>query len=217
MTIKVNAQGAERKRLVKAVSDWLGVRAKYLGAPTFSYSVGDFTIEKDGSLSYDDRACGKAVENLLKHISDEGFVVERSQAENTALTVSVPADKVSVEKLTSILAAKGKLIKKALGIDALPVDVGKDSISFPWFSEETDSNSLEAYTAFISAICKMSREQKRVTAREKEVENEKYAFRCFLLRLGFIGDEYKAARKILLKNLSGSSAFRNGGSHEISE
>ena len=45
-----------------------------------------------------------------------------------------------------------------------------------------------------------------------------YAFRCFLLRLGFIGAEYKTARKILLKNLSGSSAFRNGGTeHEISE
>ena len=45
----------------------------------------------------------------------------------------------------------------------------------------------------------------------KEVINEKYTFRCFLLRLGFIGDEFKMDRKILLENLSGSSAFRNGG------
>ena len=45
-----------------------------------------------------------------------------------------------------------------------------------------------------------------------------YAFRCFLLRLGFIGSEYKAERKILLKNLSGSSAFKNGGAgHAVSE
>ena len=64
----------------------------------------------------------------------------------------------------------------------------------------------------------MSRNAKRVTATEKEVDNEKYAFRCFLLRLGFIGAEYKAERKILLKNLTGSSAFRNGGaSDEISK
>ena len=41
-----------------------------------------------------------------------------------------------------------------------------------------------------------------------------YAFRCFLLRLGFIGDEYKAVRKILLANLSGSSAFKNGSRKE---
>ena len=43
---------------------------------------------------------------------------------------------------------------------------------------------------------------------DKEVENEKYAFRCFLLRLGFIGDDSKVARRILLQNLSGNSAFR---------
>ena len=47
--------------------------------------------------------------------------------------------------------------------------------------------------------------------KEKAVDNEKYAFRCFLLRLGFIGADYKTDRKILLKNLEGSSAFKNGG------
>ena len=56
----------------------------------------------------------------------------------------------------------------------------------------------------------MARNQKRVTAKEKETDNDKYAFRCFLLRLGFIGADYKTERKILLRNLSGSSAFRNG-------
>lgn len=37
MTITIHAQGAERKRLVKTISDWLGVPAKYCGAPTFNY------------------------------------------------------------------------------------------------------------------------------------------------------------------------------------
>ena len=77
---------------------------------------------------------------------------------------------------------------------------------------------MNAYDTFICKLCEMARNQKRVNAAEKSTDNEKYAFRCFLLRLGFIGAEYKTARKILLKNLSGSSAFRNGGTeHEISE
>ena len=59
----------------------------------------------------------------------------------------------------------------------------------------------------------MSVNQKRITAREKEVGNEKYAFRCFLLRLGFIGAEFKDERKILLHNLSGNSAFKYGQRH----
>ena len=46
-------------------------------------------------------------------------------------------------------------------------------------------------------------------AKETEVESEKYAFRCFLLRLGYVGEESKADRKILLRNLSGHAAFRN--------
>lgn len=45
-------------------------------------------------------------------------------------------------------------------------------------------------------------------AKEKPVDNEKYAFRCFLLKLGFIGDEYKTTRKILLQNLSGNGAWK---------
>jgi hypothetical protein len=70
-----------------------------------------------------------------------------------------------------------------------------------------EQDELQAYLDFIAALSKMAQEAKRVTAKEKDVENEKYAFRCFLIRLGFVGSEYKAQRKLLLRNLSGSSAF----------
>ncbi len=43
-----------------------------------------------------------------------------------------------------------------------------------------------------------------------DTDNDKYTFRCFLLRLEFIGNEYKATQKVLLKNLTGNSAFRHG-------
>ena len=51
---------------------------------------------------------------------------------------------------------------------------------------------------------------KRVTMKEDKMENEKYEFRCFLLRLRFIRDEYKVARKVLLRHLSGNSAWKSG-------
>ena len=92
----------------------------------------------------------------------------------------------------------------------LPITEEDDKLSFPWFTTETDPDEVRAYTHFITALCEMARNQKRVTAKEKETDNDKYAFRCFLLRLGFIGADYKTERKILLRNLSGSSAFRNG-------
>lgn len=114
-----------------------------------------------------------------------------------------------VGNLTNLLEAKGSLIKKALGISELPIEITEEQISFPWFSDGLDADTVKAYTDFIAALCKMSREQKRISNTEKVVENEKYAFRCLLLRLGFVGAEYKRDRKILLKNLTGSSAFKN--------
>ena len=106
-------------------------------------------------------------------------------------------------------------------MDALPVEISDTKVSFPWFSGIPAPEELKAYDAFIGKLCEMARNQKRVVARERETGNDKYAFRCFLLRLGFIGTEFKTERKILLRNLSGSSAFKSGAKkgdgYEVSE
>ena len=78
MTITINATGAERKRLVKTISDWTGVPANYCGAPSFNYEVDYFTIDKNGSLSFDDRADTDVIERLLQHLYDEGFDIDRT-------------------------------------------------------------------------------------------------------------------------------------------
>lgn len=134
----------------------------------------------------------------------------KKNAAEFGLTISLQADTVTVENLTNLLTAKGSLIKKALGVDDLRIEVTEDKVTFPWFPETPDPEAIKAYTHFIAALCKMSRELKYISATEKEIDNEKYAFRCFLLRLGFIGDEYKAERRILLRNLSGNSSWKNG-------
>ena len=179
-----------------------------------------FTVTKDGTLLFDDRADSEEVERVLDGIAAAGFACEApektteepeeaAQEEDVGLTIAVPLDKVQVGNLTKLLDAKGSLIKKALGIDDLRFELEEDRITFPWFAEPQPKEAT-AYTHFIAALCRMSKDAKRITAKEKPVDNEKYAFRCFLLRLGFIGDAYKTDRKILLRNLSGSSAFKSG-------
>lgn len=240
MRIEFHRTGAERKALVTAIGEILEVRPKYKGMPSAAYEIGYYTVTKDGTLEFDDRADSEEVENLLEQLAGRGIVAapaEMAQAwldaraeelpkasetgpqeTNVGLTVEIPLDKVSLGNLTKLLEAKGKLIRKALGISELSIEILEDRVAFPWFEELPNSDAVKAYTHFISALCEMSRNAKRVTATEKPVENEKYAFRCFLLRLGFIGSEYKAERKILLKNLTGSSAFKDGGvNHEVSE
>ena len=133
------------------------------------------------------------------------------------LTIQMPAASLPAEalvNLTNLLAAKGCLIRKAIGAEALPVEVGTDAVSFPWFPGGATGEEAKAYTHLVSALCDMARNQKRITSKEKPTDNDKYAFRCFLLRLGFIGDEYKDERKILLRNLSGNSAFKSGARKE---
>ena len=95
------------------------------------------------------------------------------------------------------------------------MEVTEEKVSFPWFSEMPTPEELSAYEMFICKLCEMAGNQKRITAREKTVDNEKYAFRCFLLRLGFIGAEHKQTRKILLRNLTGSSAFKDSQPKEV--
>lgn len=225
MEIRYNVMGSERKRLADYIAGFLGCEKKYLGVPSCAYRVGYIEVSKDGTIRFDDRADGEEMETLLEELEREGFLAEDAlpQADEIlpsedALTMEIPLDKVAVGNLTRLLDAKGNLIKKALGTQNLDVKILEDRVAFPWFTELPDADAVKAYTHFISALCEMSRNAKRVTATEKTVDNEKYAFRCFLLRLGFIGAEYKVERKILLKNLTGSSAFKNGGAdHALSE
>ncbi len=189
------------------------VLAKEDAAETAEPTETDITEEADNNEE-------EAADSMVKAETTEAEEASTPEAasEHLGLTVEIPLDTVAVGNLTKLLNAKGGLITKALGISEMTIEVLEDRAAFPWFSELPDTDAVQAYTHFISALCEMSKNAKRVTATEKVVDNEKYAFRCFLLRLGFIGAEYKTERKILLKNLTGSSAFRNGGKkHEASE
>ena len=227
MVIKYNVTGAERKRLVTTLSTLTGVKAKYLGMPSMAYEVGDFIIDKDGTLELAGKADSEEIERVAGHLASEGFIAEEeisategrqtADSEEFGLTVSMPRSNFSegaLENLQALVEAKGELIRHALDVEELPIEISEDEVSFPWFEELPTPEEIKAYTHFISALSEMAINQKRITVKEKEVENEKYAFRCFLLRLGFIGKDYKDERKILLRNLTGSSAFKGGAKNE---
>lgn len=246
MEIRYNVTGDKRKALVKVVSDTTGARAVYKYMPTCNYEIDYFTVTKDGTLLFDDRADSEEVEKVLEAIAAAGFdcepadrtedaateaeqdapdaeaeesaqeaadaATEPDSADETGLTVSLPLDGFnpdSLDRLQKLTDSKAALIKKALGADRLTIQASDGTVRFPWWDTLPAPEETMAFTAFIAALCKMAKESKRVTATEKDVESEKYAFRGFLLRLGFIGADSKNQRKLLLKNLSGSAAFPN--------
>lgn len=215
MEIRYNVTGEKRKKLVKIIAAVTGAKSKYMGMPSAAYEIDGFTVTKDGTLVFDDAAYSEEVETLLKAIAEAGFECEQAETADH-IFIEMPRDyytDAALENLKRIIKSKETLIKKAIGTAALPIEVMEEKVIFPWFTD-LEPEALHAYAAFIHKLSRMAKEATRVTATEKETENEKYAFRCFLLRLGFIGDEYKADRKILLKDLLGSSAFKNGHKKE---
>ena len=92
--------------------------------------------------------------------------------ESAGLTVKIPYDKTNYYRVLQLIEAKGALIRKALGVSELPVRIDGDRIAFPWFSELPSPEESKAYTHFISALCEMASNAKRVTAKEKTVDNE---------------------------------------------
>ena len=232
MEVKYNRTGSDRKELVKAIEEITGKKALYKKVPSCAYTVEGYTITKEGNLQWDEGTDVSAAKLLVKRLADagfaaEGFEIESVEPDNTESVETEPAEEglcIQIPKssitdfelglMKKMIAGKASLIKKATGAANLDVEVKDDAVCFPWFDTLPDPEMISAVSMFITRLVVVTREMKRVTISDREVENERYAFRCFLLRLGFIGDEYKSARKTLLKNLNGSSAFRDGQKRE---
>lgn len=182
----------------------IAVQAEPMGYASEDETAEDDTVVTDVSIASADESNSETVEDEITH-----------------LTISMPRSfftDQALDNLRRIISNKSTLIKHALCTDSLEIVATDDKIEFPWFTLTEEGDSA-AYMQFIPMLCEFAKVRKRVVAKTASSDNgstdgsdynEKYAFRCFLLRLGMIGEEYKAARKVLLRNLTGSSAFRSG-------
>ena len=187
---------------------------EFLGSKGYIIRGRQTEPEESGDAAGPEETADTAEETAIAEAENSGTEEESPEtagSEEDILTIEVPKDgfsETALENLRKMVAAKESLLKKSLGTDDLSIEVTEDRIRFPWF-HGTDSISVSAYTKLVTALCKAAKEAKRVTATDREVESEKYAFRTWPLRLGFIGTEYKHDRAVLMKNLSGTAAFKN--------
>lgn len=246
-----------RKELVHKLAEHLEVAPAYLGAPSFAYQVGDYTVDRHSNI-LDTQGQEVELEELLANMVEEDYMeVEATQEtaseteEPVALEIELPLEGhqgKSLRNLIHTIYSKQLLIKKALGLETdlvseeaitalnqepmasldhfrkameditcpgIDFDFEKETITFKLGQDGDDPDKVEAATQLLALINKSARGLKRnASAKVKSTDNEKYTFRTWLLRLGMIGDEYKTARKVLLKNLSGNSAFRKQAKEE---
>lgn len=214
--IDFKVKGGERKKLAYALGELLGMLVKYTRTPKFDYLIGSNVLDKNGVFhAYEDLTESK-LELILERFYKGEPIQQSERSENEivaadVLSISVQRTMLADDKLENfqkLIEGKQTLFKHAFLTEQLEVVITENQVSFPWFPLASEPDAVNAYTEFISKLCELAIKLKRVSLTDKEVENEKYAFRCFLLRLGFIGDDSKTARRILIQNLSGNSAFR---------
>ena len=204
MNIKFNIEKSQRKALAQKIGELTGSEVKYLGVPSCGYQIGVYTLDKEAVLHGDELP-----DEIRSELQKAGYTAED---EPVALTISMPRDfftEQSMNNLLQLIANKETLLKHALNTESLAVNECEETVEFPWFTVEKDGDG-DAYAKFITMLCEFAKNLQRVVNKPDASDNEKYAFRCFLLRLGMIGEEYKPVRKVLLRRLTGSSAFRHG-------
>lgn len=282
MTINFNVTGKARKALVQVLSELTFSEPVYAGAPSFAYTVGDYTVDKNGVISCPDTVAPEAATLLIEKLKEQGFTPENEdiavedadadsaaedidsvvdeavdsaedipadvaaetpdvapepeddkQAEDEAekpanapetpdaaasegedrLTISIPRTSLADDtlgRLKQIVGNKEVLFKRAVLADALPIIVTEEKISFPWFTRTGIDGEAAAYAQFITALCQMAREQTRILDKPYDGDNDRFAMRIFMVRMGMKGAQFALARKLMMKYLSGNSGWRYG-------
>ena len=227
-----------RKEAAARLAEITGAESRYTKVPRCAYEVGPYTIEKDGSITVAEDADLAPLQTLADEGLVEPFeapatepAAEEAEAEPINLTVEVPMkhhNGATLRNLINLIYTRAGLLNKALGtgfrvdeelqaIRDFEAEHGKaidgltftpEGITFSSLPETTDAEKLRTFTILAGMMNKQAVDQKRIQAKAVNDENEKYALRIWLTRLGMNGSEFKEARKVLMANLTGHCAFR---------
>lgn len=152
---------------------------------------------------------GVSLRNMLNLIHSRGKLLtkatrhEFSVADGLIEALKDDACTASVEAfLQTVAAYEDEHGKSICGITMTP-----EMLTFTGLSH-TDATHIHAYMELAALMNTQAITQKRIQSKVVTEENEKNAMRTWLIRIGMNGEAYKAARRILMENLSGHTAFR---------
>lgn len=232
MRIETNAK--DRKKLAKAIEEFTGGKNRYLGPPSFSYEVGNYIIDRSGTITSETET-GEA--ELRSYLEKCGFVEKKIEY----LEISIPLldmDADAMKRLVFMIHSKQYLLNKVVGAPCFAINenlVAELENSPPenkteffacyakyeskglafndekvtlTFASSTNADKNQAFLYLAPIMVSKAKEAKRISPKENKPENEKYYFRMWLIQLGLGGNEAKGYRKTLMENLKGYSAFR---------
>ena len=236
--MRIQSTAPDRKTLVKALAEHLGEEAVYCGPPSFAYTIGGMTVDREGQVILPEGVDPGGIQSFLV---SKGWL----EAEPDRMTISVPAEGLTVKTMHNLilmLYSKQYLLGKALKettiriagavierlqqtLPETPADFktlvddfkAQGSITGVDFADDAVTLSfplsekqdvIHVYTLLTVKLIAAAKAATRVLPDLQQPENEKYYMRNWLVRLGFGGKESKGLRNLLLKHLKGNSAFR---------
>ena len=152
----------------------------------------------------------ESLKNLVTMIYSKGALISKATGGVFVAEKDLVDAILDENSLHSVNALRGFLAgyEQEYGSGILGMKVGEDRIVFDGFPDRVDADHVKTFTQLVSCMARTAKKQKRVVARETEAENERYSMRTWLLRIGMNGPEFKEARKHLMENLTGHTAFR---------
>lgn len=236
------ANGMERKQMAQIISKVTGSPVKYAGPPSFAYETGAYHIDRnakitspvdhtlqqvmstlkekgvttqgDGAISIAmENHSGASLRNLVNLISSKESLLQKSLDRTKGI---IPTD--TVTHLNSVrLETVRDYIEAMAGTDSgdIQFDFESETINLCFFNATLEYEEMKAHLELSKALIEQAKKLRYTSYLQKEVDNEKYAFRCFLLRLGFIGDDLKTERKWLLSKLTGDGSFKSKITNEM--
>ena len=151
---------------------------------------------------------GRTLRNLCNIVHSKERLLQKALGWTEMLVPSTLVETFNVLPLDSI----EDFLEAIKGLHTGSLLFTPHTVGFGFFNATLDLQELHAYLSLTLALDALARKLQYTSSIQKETENEKYAFRCFLLRLGFIGDAFKGDRKLLLSGLEGNAAFKDPAS-----
>lgn len=236
--MQIETRTTDRPALISFLQEETGQRPQYMGAPTFEYVIGPYTVLRNANIETDDTNGEKLLEVLKKN----GFADDE---EEQGISVSFETDTVrSRMNLLRMICARQSIINKAVDKpDALYINpsflknmedknpknlqefrevmlyyhseyylkgvrIYEDRALFTGFPMNGTEYEQNAMQDLVTAMVRAAEHQRWVKADVECPENEKYFFRVWMLSIGLKGREHQKTRSILLRRLPGNAAYR---------
>ena len=235
--MRIETKTDNRRKMVQDIAEFTGEELHYVGPPTFSYTVGRLTIDRDGVITSETE---EGEDLLTQFLQEKGYL----EVPMDEVKIEIPAETGNGKFLQNLLAmihARAYLLNRITRyetfvvsdtllekLEQLPEEnahevfqtlLTADSEGLKGFMVEDgkvtfafplspDSAKNKAYAELAAKMIKKVKEAKRVSTTPVVEENEKYYLRIWLVQLGMAGAANKESRKALLAGLKGHTAFR---------